>query len=91
MHLLKIDVEGCNCHALKSASKLLEANRVQYIVMEIMPMDQCGCDGNTTFSYLFECVGMRFAACVAGSPMCMHAHAVGFVCVRAMQLELCPV
>lgn len=52
--LLKIDVEGCGCHVLKSADKALSSGRVSYIMIEVTPMDVCGCSHKDSMTRLLD-------------------------------------
>lgn len=54
--LMKVDVEGCQCHVLKSADKLLSSGRVRYLMMEVTPMNVCGCDHKESMTKLLQCV-----------------------------------
>ena len=51
VQVLKIDVEGCACHVLRSAERLIAAMRVLFLEMEL-PRDVCGCDHVADMTWL---------------------------------------
>ena len=65
--LLKIDVEGCQCHVLRSAKRTLQEHRVKYIMIEVTPMNVCGCDHEASMNELLEYAAhcaLQHGACV---------------------------
>lgn len=66
--LLKIDVEGCQCHVLRSAKRALAEQRVRFIMIEVTPMNVCGCNHEASMTELLECVG-----CEAAGASCLPA------------------
>lgn len=45
VHLMKLDVEGCECHCLKSAERLFSSRQVHYVFIETdrAASQKCGC------------------------------------------------
>ena len=50
--MLKVDVEGCACHVLRSARELINSMRVGAMELEMLPRDVCGCDYESDVKWL---------------------------------------
>ena len=87
---MKVDVEGCQCHVLKSAEKLLGSGRVRYLMMEVTPMNVCGCNHKESMTTLLQCVAARMPCALTNLEAMVrdctsvHTLTLASVCVRAL-------